>query len=224
MANPTTTAPPPPMAPVTYDPAFEVELPSGAPFFAMDQAGYVYLSRVIDAYVETYKFDNISDLQTVDQIVLGEFNVWRWNQEMAGVIDRYGLPVDVIETRRRVNETTTQLRQLRRQLGIDRPARDRAKGEGSIPHYWQLLTERAHLFGIMRNKQACRAVELANQLVALHTANKNCASEKERNLIHVADRDIVAWIGEVFIPSFAEIDEAFRNTPETGQRYWIRTQ
>jgi hypothetical protein len=71
----------------------------------------------------------------------------------------------------------------------------------------------------MRDMQCAKAVELAQDLVAMYELWLRC-DEQERQTNHATPEDVLQWIGEFFIPQFQAVDEHFRNV---NQRAWIQT-
>lgn len=120
--------------------------------------------------------------------------------------------------RRSLHDYSGEVRQLKKMLGIDKVARDKQKGEGSVSEYIENLRAQAKEFGIMRETQLDKGIELSQQLIALITLSDNCDEHEQREL-HVTVPDVVDWIREVYIPEFQAVDEHFR---EHSQRTWIR--
>lgn len=195
-----------------------VRLPSGAkqPVLTTEEAEY--LTTRIALYLDHNAFTNISDLQDLDKVVVQELLIYRDGVWLGRGLDYDGMAFDEKDLRARWKETQTELRQLKKNLGIDRPAREKAKGEGSIPHYWANIQARAKAFGIMRCRQLDKGIELSQQLTSLIQVHDN-ATERERDELHCTERDIIEWVREVFIPEFAEIDAYFR---EHEQSIWVR--
>jgi hypothetical protein len=115
---------------------------------------------------------------------------------------------------------STELRQLKKQLGLDKATRDKEKGDDSIPNYLQNLLIRAREFGVMREKQLDKALELFQQLRALVTLYQNC-DEVERRELNVTVDDLMEWMTTIAFPEFEAVDAYFR---EHQQRLWIRKQ
>ncbi len=90
--------------------------------------------------------------------------------------------------------------------------------EQTVADYIENLRQRAKEFGVMRNDQAAKAIELFQELSAFITLHDN-TDDVERKEQHCNQEDIIEWIREVAIPEFNEIDAKFR---ETSQKYWIQ--
>lgn len=195
-----------------------VPLPSGAiqPVQTLDEADH--LSSRVQQYMEHMQLTNISDLSSLDTVLVMELMVYRWGIWLGQGYDYANSPIDEVLFQRELSSYSTELRQLKKMLGIDKPSRDRQMGEGSISHYWSNLLERAKAFGVMRNLQFDRALELINELMGMLTFHDN-ATEEERAEFHITEADLLDWIRTVLVPEYQVIDEHFR---ETEQRFWIR--
>lgn len=199
-----------------------VELPSGAPFQVLGPDEADWIDRVSAAYQEEFKFSNISDVQDLDRIIAMELQVYRWGLWIS-LGERYdGSPIiNSTDLQKQIKEFSGEIRQNKKTLGMDAVSRDKARGEGSVPHYLENLREKAKLFGIHREHQLDRALELANQLITIVTVYRNAINDEERRLIHHTRDDIINWITEVFVPEYQAIDEYFRTHI---QRYWVQDQ
>lgn len=201
-------------------PSIMVDLPSGVaqPVLNHDEADY--LTERVARYHDDNALSNISDLQDLDRMLVMELLAHRWGIWVSQRSDYDGRPIDEAFYQRQINAYSTELRQLKKLLGLDKPARDRTSGEGSVAHYWEQLAARAKAFGVMRVRQVDRALILTNQLIGLVTFHKN-ATEAEREEFHVTADDIIDWVDTVYRPEFQEIDAHFR---ANSQSTWIRSQ
>lgn len=197
-----------------------VDLPSGVAQPVLNHDEAEYLTERVARYHEDNALTNISDLQDLDRMLVMELLAHRWGIWVAKRSDYDGRPIDEAFYQRQINAYSTELRQLKKLLGLDKPARDRTKGEGSVQHYWEQLGARARAFGVLRVNQLDRALELTNQLIGLVTFHMN-STEAEREEFHVTADDIVQWIDSVYRPEYQEIDSHFRTHEQT---FWIRTQ
>lgn len=204
------------MTDVQFD-EVEVTLPSGGAFSASAHEAE-FIAELSRRYTTEFAFQSSSDLSDLDRVVIFEALVRRWGRWLSRRVDDAGLPIDEKTVGDRIANTSSELRQLKKLLGIDKVAREKAKGEGSVPHYLANLLERAKAFGVNRERQLDKALELANQLSSLVVLYGNC-NEDERRSLHVTQADLIEWIESVFIPEFEAIDAHFR---EHDQRFWVR--
>lgn len=196
-----------------------VKLPSGATFWVYRREKGYFDERV-KRYQADNSFSNISDLQTLDMIISLELMSWRWAIWVSQQTDYWMDPVDEKELNEQIKKTSTELRQLKSSLGIDKVTRDKARGEDSVAHYISELRQRAKEFGYMRNEQAAKAIELWKELEAKMQLFQNCTPDERREM--KADWDhVMEWVIAEAIPQFNDIDDKFR---QTSQRYWIRKQ
>lgn len=195
-----------------------VTLPSGGIFYIHPQE-VAYIEERVHRYTADNKFTNISDQQDVDRMLIMELLVWRWSQWLTSQMDYWGEPVDANEMQKSIKEHSAELRQLKKQLGIDKASRDKERGEDSVVAYLENLRARAREFGYKRNAEASKSIELFQQVTAINTLYWNCTPE-ERRENHCTAEDIMEMLRDVVIPQFQEIDEKFR---AEQQRYWVRS-
>lgn len=193
-------------------------MPSGAPF-PVHYEEVDYIRDRAKRYLEENHFTNVSDIQDVDRMLIMELICFRWGTWISRQKDYWGDAVDMDQLQQSLKSHSTELRQLKKQLGIDKVARDRAKGEDSVPAYLNNLLRRAKEFGITRETQLGKALELFQDLQALVTLHNNC-DEIERVENHVQVHDILSWLEEVAFPEFNAIDEYFRTHQ---QQTWVRS-
>lgn len=199
---------------------FPVTLASGAGFTVLTMSEVKYVEDRVRLYNNEYRWSNISDLQDVDRVIVAELLMWRWGLWISTTKDHLGDPVDEQALRKSINDYSGELRLVKKQLGIDKASRDKERGEDSIPVYLENLRKRAFEFGIHRNNQMAKAMELANQAISLAQLWKNC-DEQERLEQSCTSEDIATWLFEVFRPEYEKVDAEFRNT---SQKYWIGDQ
>lgn len=196
-----------------------VTAPSGAVYHVLTEEEKIYYEDIVTRYRADNSFSNVSDLQDLDRVLMMELMVYRWSLWITREVDYNGMPISIDETNRSIKDFSVEIRQLKKALGIDKAARDKEKGE-SVQDYIENLKIRAKKFGIVRNKQASKAIELFQDLTALINFHDNC-TEQERKENDVEIIDIINWIRDTAIPEFQSIDEEFRKTDQT---YWIREQ
>lgn len=207
-----------------------VTLPSGSRQPVMNFAEQAHLQMLVSLYHEHNQLTNIADLAELDRLLVLELMAHRIGMWLGRGRDYTGEEVNASKLRDELNSHSTEIRLVKKTLGLDRPARERAKGEGSVAHYWEQLKVRAEAFGFNRNLMAAKAIELAMEMIAQIQVHDNCGTEKEREDLHCTVKDIMEWVRTVYIPAFMAIDEKFRSTghdpehPEMAQKYWIRSQ
>jgi hypothetical protein len=197
-----------------------VRLPSGATFVVLIPPEKQYIEERVARYLADNHFVNVSDYQDLDRLVSFELFVYRWSLFLSRGSDYYGDEIDNRALASQIESYSTEVRLLKRALGVDKPARDKARGDDSVVNYLTKLRERAREFGVMRNKQFDKALELFQQLHALVGYYDRC-DEVERRENHATLEDIFGWIRDVALPEFDEIDRSFR---QNQQKQWVRGQ
>lgn len=196
-----------------------VTLPSGARH-AVFKREASYLEERVDRYQNDLSFTNVADLQTLDSIVVYETLLWRWGQWLSRQVDYWNEPVDEKELTRQAKDTSQEIRQLKKGLGIDKVTRDKVKGEDSVANYIENLKIRAKQFGVNREKMLDKGLELSQELVAKLTLYDNCTDDERREL-NITQDDLVSWIRDIYVPEFEKVDAHFR---ANQQKMWIRDQ
>lgn len=196
-----------------------VGLPSGATFYVLTQDEADYLTQRVTRYLADNHFVNVSDFQDIDKMVTFELLLHRWSMWLSKGQDYWTEPIDAKALASTVAAYSHELRQLKKNLGMDKPARDRARGDDSIPVYLDQLRQRALEFGYMRNAQFNAVIEAFKRIESMITLHKNCTpDERVERQCELTD---VLEVIEDEIARFNEIDAEFR---ETSQRMWIRRQ
>ncbi len=196
-----------------------VTLPSGALFYVHEKE-VAYFNERVNRYQTDNKFTNIADLQDLDRIVTWELFFWRYATFMSQMRDYWGDPVDTDKLQKTQDTIARELRLVKAKLGVDREAREKARGDDSFPAYLEKLLDRADQLGYTREKQLGKALELFNELKAIITLYRN-TNDKERRDLHCDLPDVLKWIEETAIPDYDAIDAYFR---EHQQKFWIRDQ
>lgn len=196
-----------------------VTLPSGGVFF-VDKRETSYFEERVRRYLSDNHFTNVADLATLDQVLIIELLVWRWGIWVSQQKDYWGDPIDEKGYGRQIKDLAGELRQLKAALGIDKVSRDKQRGEESVDKYLANLRVRAKEFGVLRESQLAKGMELFNELMSLVVLYYN-STDDERREMHVKADDILEWIHETAIPEYQKIDAYFK---KHKQRMWIRDQ
>lgn len=196
-----------------------VSLPSGATFVVEVPDEQHYLVERCRRYQSDNHFTNVSDTQDLDRMITFELFIHRWSLWLSRGMDYYGDEIDQRAVASQIESWSSEVRLLKKTLGIDKPARDKARGDDSVVSYLLRLRERAGEFGVMRNTQFDKALELFQQLKALIGFHDR-TDELEQIENQAKMEDVFAWIRDVAIPEFDAIDEQFRHN---HQRLWVRS-
>lgn len=205
---------------IVEEPRFAVQLPSGGMQPVANQAEQQWLTRVVERYGEEIRLTVVTDIMELDRILIMELLVHRYGIFLGQGEDYQGKPVDADRLNVEVNKKSLELRGLKKLVGLDKPTRDKARGEGSIYAWIQDVLMRAKGFGVHREKQLDAALEGINELIGMVTFYRNASDAQRREFRHTAD-DILDWIWDVLRVEYEAIDAHFR---EHEQKLWIRDQ
>lgn len=196
-----------------------VQLPSGATFYVLTQDEADYLNERVTRYLSDNHFVNVTDFQDVDKMVTFEMFIHRWNLWLSKGKDYFNDDINAKQLADTIQSYSSELRQLKKALNIDKTSRDRQRGDDSVPAYLDALRQRAREFGYMRNEQFQHIIESFQRLTAYLTYHDNC-TEKERVEQGITMDDVIVMLRET-IRDFNAIDEDFR---KNKQSVWIRKQ
>ena len=193
----------------------DVTTPSGATITVMNQSEADYYDQVHKRYLTDNKFKNVSDILELDRILIMELMCYRWGIWILAEEDYYGRKINPTEVQKSIETYSREIRGIKKDLGIDKSTRDKDKGD-SVAEYIQMLGIRAKEFGIIRNDQAGKAIELLMEAKALITLYEN-SSSSERKEFGANLENIVDWFKTKF-EEFEQIDKDLRKNQAT----WIR--
>lgn len=212
-----------------------VSLPSGALFHVHHTERDYFIERVTK-YLDDNYFTNVSDLQDLDRVMIGEVLIWRWGQWIMRGKNYWAEAVDETQLQKSIKELSGELRQVKSSLNLDKDSRDRQKGEDSVTAYLQSLRTRAKQFGFKRNDEFNVALQIFHDLKALITLHDNCTPDelRERKIINLIEGEevmipmsyesIILWLRDIKFPEFDEIDRKFRQDGPEAQKMWIQRQ
>lgn len=201
------------------DNGIPVQLPSGATYFVITDGEEHYLKDKIERYLSDNHFINVSDLQDIDKMIVFELLIHRWTLWISKGQDYYNNDVNTKQLSEMVKDYSTEVRQLKKSLGVDKSSRDRTRGDDSVAALWDNLQRRAKEFGYMRNEQFVQVITSFQRLKAMLVFHQNCdALERKENACETED---VLSVLQEEIEKFDAIDEKFRFEK---QALWIRNQ
>lgn len=169
-----------------------------------------------ERYMEEYRFENIADLQDLDRLLGLELLSYRYLSWLTRGIDYDGMVFDEKAARDHKQKLDQEIRLLKQHMGMNRKNRVESEQE-SVGEYLKNLLRRAEEFGIHRDRQVTKAIDLMSELKKLVGLYER-TDEEERRHLGVEMDQIFAWIRDVAIPEFDAIDDAFR----VNQRIWIK--
>ena len=192
--------------------------PGGGQFSVMNQQEKDYYESIAKKYQEDNLFTNISDLQELARILTMELLCFRWSHWLINERDYDGAPVNLKDLQDSIKKYSQEVRLLKETLGIDKASREKGHGD-TVQEYIHNLGVRAKKFGIMRNEQAYKAIDLWRELSALVTKHMNSIPEEQVEF-NCRQSDVIEWIINKAV-EFDMIDYEFR-TKE--QAIWIQDQ
>ncbi len=169
-------------------------------------------------YLDQFKFENVSDLQDLDRVLVGELLCYRWGSWLTREADYDGRSIDEIsdKLKKQKIDQEKETRILKEKMGLNRAHRQDSEQQ-SVADYLETLLRRAKEFGVHRDEQIAKAINLLHELFTMVGLNRR-GDEEERAHLKVEPEEILEWIWEVAKPEFDKIDDAFRK----NQRLWIK--
>ncbi len=191
---------------------------SGAIFEVLNDAEHKYWNKAREKYLDQYKFENVSDLQDMDRVLVGEILSFRWGSWLVKEADYDGRSIEEIEDKlkRQKLDLDKETRLLKEKMGLNRAHRQDSEQQ-STADYLESLLRHAEEFGVHRDEQIAKAIDLLHE-VFTQVGLYNRTDEEERAHLKINPEDIMKWLIEVAKPEFDAIDAAFR----VNQRLWIR--
>lgn len=204
---------------VTSMDGLPVQLPSGATFYVLTSGEETYLKERINRYLGDNHFVNISDVQELDKMVTFELLMHRWSMWLSRGRDYYDEDINIKLYSDMLSSYSTEVRQLKKALGVDKSTRDKTRGDDSVAALWDNLKRRAQEFGYMRNEQFAQTITSFKRIQAIIQFYDNCdLIERKENACEI--EDVIEVIREE-LKKFDLLDEKFRFEV---QAMWVRLQ
>lgn len=193
----------------------------GAEVTLLSEGEQEFHERLTQQYQHEYKLTDPSDIADLDRLIMYETQLHRAAQWLAAGCDYDGRVLNIGETnamQRMQKELTAMVSTIKNDLGMNKARRDLLDGENAGV-YLVKLRQRAKEFGIHRENQLQRALELMNELKSL-VGTFDRSNTLERSKIGLeSEHDILEWIRLKMIPEYDEVDEHFR---KNVQRFWAQ--
>lgn len=193
-----------------------VEGSAGTEFHLLNMEEGRWFETSLERYTEQYHFDNIADLQDLDRMLGLELLSYRYANWLLRESDYDGNPYDEKAAREHKDKIDKEIRSIKAHMGIGRKTRVESESQ-SVSDYLQDLKSRAGEFGVHRDAQNAKILNLFSELKKLVGLYAR-ADEEERKQLGVDLTDIYVWITETAIPEFDRLDDHFRE----NQRVWIK--
>jgi hypothetical protein len=198
------------------DTSVVVEGASGAEFTVWNDDESEWFTNNLGRYLSEYEFGNVSDLQDLDRLLGLELLSYRYSSWMLKGVDYDGSIFDEKAVRDHKGKIDQEIRLVKASMGMDRKGRV-SDEQQSTADFIRSLLQRAREFGVHRDEQIAKALDLMSEvqkLVGLHDRS----DEEERHQLQVEAEHIVDWLRTTAIPEYQAIDAAFRK----NQKLWIR--
>lgn len=195
---------------------FPVTSPSGAQFFVQTVEEVDWYEHRRDLYMQHNHFQNVSDLEDMDRLLMFELMVYRWQLWAAQGFDYLQARVEENALKNNIREYSVEIRQIKAALGIDKVNRDKDRGE-NFAEYLKNFLIRAKDFGYYRNNQYERAVTSFWKLHSLVRVYKRC-DESERQELDLSPEKIIDWIDEEILKPWDRTEAEYRK----NQAIWVR--
>lgn len=196
----------------------EVKTPSGQIIRVLGDIEREFYEGKAQHYTDENEFTNASDLLDLDRLLFYELAIFRATYWLAQGTDYDGFAVNVPALQKNLKETSDQLSRVKTDLGLTKSARDKATAE-DVGTYIKELKQRAREFGVHRETQLGKGIELCKQLFSIVGAFDR-ADDVEKAKLGFEDADaVLEWIRDTMKPEFDEVDEYFRTN---HQKYWVR--
>lgn len=195
---------------------YAVQTPTGSKLNLQTEGEAEWYERQRDRYLSDNRFTNVSDLEDLTRLLTLEIMVQRWQTWLTQGFDYIAGRVNENDLRQSIKDYSTEIRQVKASLGIDRVTRERDKGE-TVGDYVANLLLRAKEFGVHRNDQYAKSVTFIWELISMVKTHDRC-DDQERRELDLTPETIVQWVRDNLIPGWEELNTDFRK----NQKVWIQ--
>lgn len=198
------------------DGSIEIRGAGGSVHVVLNDQEAAWINFTYERYVDQYKMDNITDLQDLDRLVGLELLSTRYQNWLGRESDYDGNPFSEKDVRDHKEKIDKEIRLLKKSMGIDRVGRTTSETQ-NVSDYLSSLLQRAEEFGVHRDHQIAKSIDLWKELQSKIGMYDRC-DEEERIHERVTLEDIYSWLKTEAFPEFDKIDDAFRK----NQKLWIK--
>lgn len=207
-------------APISGSNLRHVSMVSGQPLQVQGDDEVAWFEATRDKYLDETKFSDATDLRDLDRLLILELMVYRWTVHLASGVDYEGDIADEEQLRKNIKDYSSQIDSIKKAMGLNKAARDAEANEGNVADYIQNLKARAKAFGIHRERQLRKALELMNELHAIVGAFDRSDQEEREKIGFESEAEILEWVRNTMLPEYTAIDEHFR---QNEQKFWVRS-
>lgn len=201
------------------EPQFEVNLCSDEVVYVQTDVEQRWFNATKGKYLGENKFDQVTDYQDLDRLLILELLVFRWTQHLASGFDYQKHVIDDDLLRKQLKEQGDVILKLKQSLGLDKKTRDAALNDGNFHTWFMDVKRRAKIFGIHRETQLNVALGLMNDLSGHLGAFDRSDEEERKKLGFQTEKDLIAWVRDEMLPQYRQVDQYFL---ENEQKLWKR--
>lgn len=205
---------------MTGDIGFEVDQPGGGKLILRSEEEVTYYNEMAKAYIEDYRLVRASEKVLLGALLAQAVSIYRAQVELVGLkrkTDSGGIPLDEYEKvnlssadrnslQKSIGEATKEIREIEKQLGIDKKSRD-AGGAETTANYIALLKRAAHRFGVHIHRRLKLYEEFAMQMRWRLRLLRNGDAEDKR-YHNISEEKICAWAENV-LKQIEDFDKKF---------------
>ena len=156
----------------SLDEAILVTGPSGSKYPVFNEHEAHHYESLSERYQSDNIFVNVSDIQELDRILMMELMTYRWGTWLIQEMDYSGKKINAQELQKSIGAYSKEIREIKRDLGMDKSSRDRDQGE-NLAAYLENLRLRAKEFGVAAFISRSKTVE---QLLQVHSRSLSVSS------------------------------------------------
>lgn len=196
-----------------------VKLVTGKVISVLNAEEASWFNNARDTYLQQTKFTEHTDMQDLDRLLVHELMVYRWTCWISAGVDYDDNAADEHDLQRNIKLYSDQIIKIKESMGLTKKAREEKANKGNFADYLTTLKARAKEFGIHREEQLDKALELLNELFAIVTAFERSDEEEREKMGFKNEKSILEWIVNTAQPEYQALDDYFR---ANQQRYWVR--
>lgn len=201
-------------------PKFEVKLPAGGMLHMQSADEVDFWTEAYDRYEEEYVLDKQNDKITLGQLLQQQVILYRLQTEMNGMrpqVDASGVPTgeyirveldprELESIQKRMGECSKEIRELEKQLGIDKKTREHG-GTHTVDDYIRTLKRAAHTRGVHIAERTLEYERVMNEArVRLRLLYKG--DDEDRKYHNITPKSILDWLKDE-TDRLAEVDKEF---------------
>lgn len=205
---------------VTSQPNLEVEPPGGGKLLLKNEEEVAYYNEMAKAYLEDYRLGRASEKLLLGALLAQAIAIYRAQIQLVGLVeirDNSGVPMgeykevvlsgaDRSSLQKQIGEATKEIREIEKQLGIDKKSRDQGGAE-TTADYIIMLKRAGHRYGVHINRRVKLYEEFAMQLRWRLRLLRN-GDDEDKRYHDISPEKICAW-SENILKQLENFDKKF---------------